>query len=69
MSEIITISESEYEQHVEDYDGLCLACHEFTCGGVEPDANGYECENCGEMKVMGTEGALIAGLIDFGPED
>jgi hypothetical protein len=67
--EIITISESEYIQHTQDSDGLCLACHEFTCGGVEPDATGYECESCGKKKVMGTEQALVMGLIEFGPED
>ena len=41
-----------------DNPGFCLACgHEAE--GVEPDAEGYECEACGETEVMGTEQILI----------
>lgn len=58
------ITMNEYINHCNDYDGFCLACEEFTCGGVEPDAEGYLCEMCGENKVMGTEDALISGHIE-----
>jgi hypothetical protein len=61
---MITISIEEYQDHRENYDGLCLACREFTCGGVEPDAEEYECEACGESKVVGAEIALMSGAIN-----
>lgn len=37
-----------------DNPGFCLACgHEVE--GVEPDAQEYECEACGECEVYGAE--------------
>lgn len=42
----------------DDGSGICLACGE-NCYGVEPDAEDYECEVCGEMAVMGAEQLLI----------
>ena len=39
-------------------DGICLACGEDAMG-VEPDAEGYECECCGERAVMGAENILL----------
>jgi hypothetical protein len=39
--------------------GFCLACGAEACC-VEPDAEGYECEECGEPKVMGAENCLFA---------
>lgn len=59
------LSEEEYEQHTRDYDGLCLACTEIQDGGVEPDAEGYLCEACGEEQIMGLELALISGLVEI----
>ena len=38
--------------------GLCVACGEEV-DGVEPDAECYECENCGEHAVFGAEQLLI----------
>jgi len=38
--------------------GFCLACgadHD----GCEPDAEGYECYECGERKVSGAENVLM----------
>jgi len=59
----IKMSKEEYELHRESYDGVCLGCGDFSCGGVEPDAEGYECESCGEPLVMGIESALVAGEV------
>ena len=42
----------------DDGSGFCLACGE-QAWGVEPDARGYECENCGEHKVYGAEECLM----------
>lgn len=60
-----SITTQEYRDHADAYDGFCLACGEFTCGGVEPDAEGYECPYCDAMKVVGTEQALLLGSVDI----
>jgi hypothetical protein len=55
----------EYIEHSESYDGFCTRCKEFTAeGGVEPDAVGYECPECGGLTVIGAEQALLMGLIE-----
>lgn len=60
----VTITEAEYQEHTRDYNGVCLNCGEFTTdGGVEPDAEGYDCDNCGRARVVGTEQALLLGRI------
>jgi hypothetical protein len=38
--------------------GFCTACGSDQYG-VEPDANGYKCESCGEMAVSGAEQLLL----------
>ena len=62
-------TEEEYQTHVEDNDGLCLACGEWTFGGCEPDAENYSCEACGKNKVIGAENALIMGAIEFSEDE
>ena len=42
-----------------DYMGICIACG-YEQEGVEPDARGYECEDCGKHKVYGAEELLMA---------
>jgi hypothetical protein len=42
----------------DDYLGFCTACGEQATN-VEPDAENYECESCGENKVFGAEQLLI----------
>lgn len=61
----VQCSDLEYKAHVRDYDGLCLACWQWTSGGVEPDACGYECPECGEHTVIGAEDAMLMGLVDI----
>jgi hypothetical protein len=62
-----TCSESEYHQHVNDYDGICLKCGEWKFGSVEPDAEGYACEeeDCRALAVMGAENAMIGGHLEI----
>ena len=38
--------------------GFCIACGE-DAEGVEPDAQGYECECCGEPAVYGAEELML----------
>ncbi len=59
-----TISVEEYQEHVNDSDGFCRYCYEWTCGGIEPDAQRYECEGCGEKLVYGAEEAMMRGFVD-----
>lgn len=44
---------SEYENH-----GICYECGNLQ-SGVEPDAQGYECEECGAHAVGGLDFALL----------
>ena len=41
-----------------DNPGFCLACGAEQ-DGCEPDAEGYECEACGEPQVYGAEELLM----------
>jgi rRNA maturation endonuclease Nob1 len=52
----------EYEQACDEYMGICTACKELQ-DSVEPDAEGYECDGCGEHAVMGVEQALLTGNV------
>ena len=62
---VIQLSEDEYLRHRDDYDGCCAACGEWTIGGVEPDAQNYECDACGIDQVFGAEQLLLMGKIEF----
>jgi hypothetical protein len=61
-----SVTEDEYRDHVANNDGICAECGEWTCGGVEPDAEEYPCDACEANAVMGAEQALIVGVADFG---
>lgn len=63
-----TVFESEWRVHCNEYDGWCVACKDFTNeGGVEPDAEGYACDNCGKEGVMGAEQAMLWGEFEIIP--
>jgi len=62
---MIAVSREEYEELVEGYMGLCLAC-EHRQGCVEPDAEHYRCENCHELEVFGAEQLLLLGELEIG---
>ena len=48
----------ERAQRSTDNPGFCTACG-IEVEGVEPDAEEYECESCGERKVYGAEQLLL----------
>jgi Zn finger protein HypA/HybF involved in hydrogenase expression len=54
-----SISEEEYSEARGSYQGWCTTCQEFTRGMTEPDAQDYECPDCGLNCVIGAEVALI----------
>lgn len=51
----------ERQQTSLDDPGICLSCGE-EADGVEPDAEGYECESCGRRAVFGAEQILLCGF-------
>ena len=45
----------------DDGGGICTACHNVAYG-VEPDAEGYECDACGALRVCGAELWLLQSI-------
>lgn len=45
--------------------GFCIGCGAET-SGVEPDACGYRCSDCGMPYVYGLEELLLMGLVRIG---
>jgi hypothetical protein len=54
-----TISAIDYDQARNNYMGWCTFCEDFTTDIVEPDAENYVCEVCGESAVIGAEDAML----------
>ena len=59
------ISPERYEEARESYEGFCINCNEFTRFETEPDAENYECPECGLKGVEGAEQALLKGDIEI----
>ncbi len=59
MTDHTLMNEDKVSEHIENMDGYCVECGAITHGGVEPDAAGYTCEECGEKKVIGFESAVL----------
>lgn len=58
-----SISIEEYHEYRESYIGICQECgaeREMT----EPDAEGYDCPDCGENAVEGVDNLLAMGLVE-----
>ena len=55
-------SYEELRELSDDYYGFCTACGNYQ-EGCEPDAQGYECEECGEPKVYGLEELALMGYV------
>lgn len=65
---MIKMTKEEYLKANSDYQGICLACGKLR-DETEPDAEGYECDHCGQPKVLGIETALILGELDIVEEE
>ncbi len=59
------VSTVDFQDMCDSYMGYCTSCQDFTRDSTEPDAEGYDCPNCGQDTVMGAEQALLMGLIDI----
>lgn len=60
---------AQFETHQDDNDGYCTNCDRVTTQDVEPDAEGYECSECGKETVMGVDNAIILEHIEISDED
>lgn len=60
----VKMSVSEYQDHCDENNGICLVCGAIRYGDTEPDAEEYPCEECGEDKVSGMENCLIDGSVE-----
>lgn len=65
----IRLTPEELQGHIDGYDGFCLSCEQWTVGGVEPDADQYHCDLCGEDAVMGAEEAMLTENIELTDEE
>jgi hypothetical protein len=63
----VSISIESFHDHVDNDDGYCTDCEDWTAlGGCEPDARRYRCNECGKKTVFGAQEALLMGLIEIG---
>lgn len=53
-----------FQECQDDNSGYCTSCDAITSSDVEPDAEGYHCEECQNETVMGVENALILEHIE-----
>lgn len=60
----VTLHACEYIEGCENYDGVCTRCGNIQ-SGVEPDAEGYICEDCGACAVCGLEQGLLLGVVQI----
>ena len=65
MRHIEQLDESDVVDAMENHVGWCTFCHDFTRPYTEPDAEDYDCPECGHNTVMGAENALFEGIICF----
>lgn len=60
----IQTTSADYHDANENHGGWCLAC-KAQASGVEPDAENYRCDECGEFKVFGAEQLLVMDKIEL----
>jgi len=68
MGKMKTFSLEQIEELIDDNGGFCIKCGAEHYG-VEPDARGYECEECGRSSVYGAEEIMLMGLVSENPEN
>lgn len=61
-----SVSEDEYLEAVDGSMGWCPDCEAFCRECTEPDAENYNCDDCGNSNVVGAENALVMGMINIG---
>ncbi len=61
-----TVSEEDYDDYRESYQGFCTNCKKWTRECTEPDAEDYDCPVCEMNTVIGAENALLSGGVEIG---
>lgn len=62
------LSCGQFKSHRDDMDGFCTNCNQVTTfGGIEPDAEQYECEECGEFSLYGMDYIIMNDMIIIRP--
>ena len=64
-NEMIKMTENEFIDKSESFNGICLSCKEETYGSIDIDTHCEKCEACGSNRVCSYEQALILGLVEF----
>ncbi len=59
-----TITEADYREREDLFEGYCTSCKDWTRDQTEADAEGYDCPECGEHTVVGAMTALFEGLLE-----
>lgn len=62
MANKLHITEAEYQDARDNYEGFCTVCNAFTRLETEPDADEYDCPECEGLTVVGAENALVDEL-------
>mgnify|MGYP003684278405 CR=1 FL=1 len=62
---VLKITEAQYHDLNNNYDGFCTSCGKINEGSHEPDAQNYLCSNCGEKTSFGIEWCMIAGYLEI----
>lgn len=58
------VSLPSLQQLQDEYAAYCSECDDIIADmEVEPDAENYRCEECGERSVMGIDNAVLMNLI------
>ncbi len=60
----IRMDEATYAEESEENMGYCVKCHQSQ-SQVEPDAEIYKCESCGEPAVYGLQQLMLYQWIDL----
>ena len=53
----------DLEVAMDENAGFCVACGAWA-DAVEPDAERYRCETCGQMQVFGAEQLVLLGYVE-----
>jgi hypothetical protein len=56
------ITEARLREALDNYEGWCVTCQDWTRDQTEPDAQGYDCPACERKTIVGAEIVLFRGL-------